>query len=96
MACGREHGVFGAERLPGEDPGLPDRARRDRGAAVRACAGCAKRWCWRGRTAPGTSGWWRITSGEEELGAEALRAHLAAALPEYMVPAAYVRLEACR
>ena len=28
------------------------------------------------------------------LGAEALRAHLAASLPEYMVPAAYVRLEA--
>ena len=29
----------------------------------------------------------------DALGAEALRAHLSAALPEYMVPAAYVRLE---
>ena len=28
--------------------------------------------------------------------AEALRAHLAAVLPDYMVPAAFVRLEACR
>ena len=31
--------------------------------------------------------------GDEELSAEALRAHLSAALPEYMVPAAYVRLD---
>ena len=30
----------------------------------------------------------------EEIGAEALRAHLSSALPEYMVPAAYVPLEA--
>jgi hypothetical protein len=31
---------------------------------------------------------------ETEIGPEALRTHLAAVLPEYMVPAAYVRLEA--
>ncbi len=31
--------------------------------------------------------------GEEELGAEALRAHLSASLPDYMVPSAYVRVE---
>ena len=31
--------------------------------------------------------------GEEGVGAEELRAHLAGKLPEYMVPAAYVRLE---
>jgi thioesterase domain-containing protein len=32
--------------------------------------------------------------GEDPVGAEVLRTHLAASLPEYMVPAAYVRLEA--
>jgi hypothetical protein len=32
--------------------------------------------------------------GEETAGAEALRAHLGAALPAYMVPAAFVRLDA--
>ena len=32
--------------------------------------------------------------GEETFGAEALRAHLSAGLPAYMVPAAYVRLDA--
>ena len=32
-------------------------------------------------------------AGGEEVEAEALRAHLAAALPDYMVPSAYVRLE---
>jgi acyl-CoA synthetase (AMP-forming)/AMP-acid ligase II len=33
-------------------------------------------------------------TGEADVGAEVLRGHLAAALPDYMVPAAYVRLEA--
>ena len=33
-------------------------------------------------------------TGDEAIGAEALRAHLAAKLPEHMVPAAYVRLAA--
>ena len=44
VAAGREHRVSGAERLSGEDPGIPDRAGRDRSAAggARRCAG--KRW----------------------------------------------------
>ena len=33
---------------------------------------------------------------DAEVGREALRAHLAAKLPEYMVPAAFVVLEHCR
>ncbi len=33
-------------------------------------------------------------TGNEELSAEGLRAHLAASLPDYMVPAAYMRLDA--
>ena len=94
VACGRDDRVPGPQRLPGEDPGLPDRAGRDRGAALRARRACARRWCWRGRTAPGTSGWWPTMWASEGAGAEALRAHLAASLPDYMVPAAYVRLEA--
>ncbi|HKV95864.1 MAG TPA: amino acid adenylation domain-containing protein, partial [Gammaproteobacteria bacterium] len=34
-----------------------------------------------------------ITSGMGEVGAEQLRAHLSAVVPDYMVPAAYVRME---
>ena len=50
----------------------------------------------------GTSGWWRITPAsrqtagarqERSRSGESCAAHLAARLPEYMVPAAYVRLE---
>jgi acyl-CoA synthetase (AMP-forming)/AMP-acid ligase II len=37
------------------------------------------------------SGWWRTTPSDAEVEAESLRTHLVAALPEYMVPAAYVR-----
>ena len=46
---------------------------------------------------PARSGWWRTTPLHRAgamSSAEALRRHLSAVLPEYMVPAAYVRLDA--
>ena len=45
--------VPGPQRLPGEDPRLPHRARRDRGARWPAHPACARRWCSRARTRPG-------------------------------------------
>ncbi|HEV2733246.1 MAG TPA: amino acid adenylation domain-containing protein, partial [Longimicrobiaceae bacterium] len=44
--------------------------------------------------APGEKRLVAYYAGDEAVEAEALRAHLGARLPEYMVPAAYVRLEA--
>ena len=64
-------------------------------AARRAPGGAARRWWWRGEVARATSGWWRtVRRRRGAAGAEALRAHLQERLPEYMVPAAYVVLEA--
>ena len=67
----------------------------------RSTRGCGKRWCWRGKIQPGDK---RLVAyytcaetsdaRETTVGAEQLRAHLSAKLPEYMVPAAYVRMEA--
>jgi hypothetical protein len=37
--------------------------------------------------------YYTVVDGEAELAVERLRGHLQAVLPEYMVPAAYVRLE---
>ena len=64
VARRRDARVPRPHRLPGEDPRLPHRARRDRGAARRRTRACARRWCWRGTTAPAGSGWWRTSSGE--------------------------------
>ena len=58
------------------------------GAAGAHCQACAKRWCWRAKTSPGTSGWWRTSW--RRTARTAVRAscapQLSRALPEYMVP----------
>ena len=60
------------------------------GAAASTRA-CARRWWWRARTRRATSGWWRTWWRDVDGGRRALRAHLRRALPEYMVPSAFVR-----
>jgi hypothetical protein len=83
--CRRDHRVPGAQRPAGQDPRLPDRAGRDRGApggarggARGGGAGARGR---RGREAAGG-----LLRGRAGAGVESLRAHLTAQLPEYMVP----------
>ena len=45
--------VPGPQRPPGEDPRLPHRAGRDRGAAAASTRACARRWCVAREDAPG-------------------------------------------
>ena len=65
-------------------------------AALRGILRWRRRWCWRARMRRGRSGWWpmwwrrRIASVD----AAALRAQLGASLPDYMVPSAFVVLDA--
>ena len=85
-------GVPGAHRLPGEDPRLPHRAGRDRGGApepraVRDALVLAR------EDAPGDRRLVAYYLADEPVAVEALKAHLAERLPEYMVPAAYVWME---
>ena len=65
-----------------EHPGV----RRGGGDGARGCAG--------GQASGGVLHGRAADEKAESVGAESLRAHLSARLPEYMVPAAYVRLEA--
>ena len=96
LARGRGAGVPGPCGRAGEAARLPDRAGRDRGRAGAACrcragGGDRARGCSRA-----TSGWWPMWWRRRDGAApdaSALRAHVAASLPDYMVPAAYVVLE---
>jgi amino acid adenylation domain-containing protein len=63
-------------------------------ARLRELPGVAEAAVLASEDAPGEARLLAYFAGAAELDAEALRAHLAARLPAYMVPAAYVRLEA--
>ena len=88
--------VPGPHRRPGEGPRLPHRAGRDRGArcaqhrGVREARGGGAR----GRAGRQAAGGVRGAGDGPTLEPAALRAHLRRALPEYMVPAAFVLLDA--
>ena len=93
----RQHRVPRAARPSGEDPRLPHRAGRDRGGARRSTRTCRRRWwSWpRGRAGRQASG--RLRRRPGGVGARrrrAARASLKEKLPEYMVPSAFVVLDA--
>ena len=73
--------------------GYPHRVGRDRGRAGAASRRAVRARSWRAPTSPATSAWSRTSwPRREPPSATALRAHLAARLPDFMVPARYVRL----
>ena len=64
LSARRQHRVPGPQRLPGEDPRLPHRAGRDRGASSPRIPACARRWSSRSTTRAARSGWSRTTRAD--------------------------------
>ena len=94
----RPHRVPRPQRPPGQDPRLPHRAGRDRGPARARYPGIAEAVVVAREDGPGDRRLVAYYAARAQpaavLALDALRAHLAAALPDYMVPAAYVELAA--
>ena len=87
--------VPGPDRPSGEDPRLPDRARRDRGGAARTTRGARGGGAGAGRGAGATGAWWPMSwATAVRRRRRGAAAHLQRELPEYMVPSAFVLLAA--
>ena len=89
--------VSGPRRPSGEAARLPHRAGRDRGGAGQRSRRAARRSWWCARTTPATSGWspmWCRRQATPRRRPRSFANSPRSALPEYMVPAAFVVLDA--
>ena len=93
--AGRQHRVPGPERLPGQDPGLPGRARRDRGGpgGDPGHPPGRRRGAGRGRAATSSSWPTSCPPTARDGRRTRIRVQLLARLPEYMVPTTFVALD---
>ena len=90
----RQHRLSRPHRRPGEDPRLPRRARRDRGAARRSCPALRRPpSCVRTETASTSSSRFSSPNAAPTSIRSDLRAELREHLPAYMVPARYETLD---